>query len=179
MTQVDPRIVLRSPVPEDAEPLAQLARDAFDAAFAHLYKPEDLAAFHAEYKTTGKYRAAIANPAIRIQLAEVEGKLAAYCLLVLGEQFADHPDPKPRQPVMLSQLYCAGEATGMGLGATLMDWAIAEARDWQADAMTLSVYRENFGAQRFYQRYGFRRIADIDFWVGNHRDDEYLYELLL
>ena len=23
------------------------------------------------------------------------------------------------------------------------------------------------------------RIADIDFWVGNHRDDEYLYELRL
>lgn len=80
---------------------------------------------------------------------------------------------------MLSQLYCAGETTGMGLGATLMEWAISEARDWQADAMTLSVYSENYGAQRFYQRFGFRHVADIDFWVGDHRDDEYLYELRL
>jgi ribosomal protein S18 acetylase RimI-like enzyme len=179
MTQSDPRIVLRPPKPEDAERLAQLAREAFDAAFAHLYKPEDLAAFHAEYKTAGKYRKAIDDPATRIQLAEVDGQLAAYSLIVLGEQFADHPNPKPKRPVMLSQLYCAREATGMGLGATLMGWVLAEAREWQADAITLSVYSENYGAQRFYQRYGFRHVADIDFWVGNHRDDEYLYELLL
>ncbi len=179
MTQADRRVVLRPPRPEDAGPLARFARDAFDAAFGQLYNPQDLAAFFAQYKTAERYRAAIENPAVRIQLAEVDGKLAAYCLIVLGEQFADHPDPRPRRPVMLSQLYCAGEATGMGLGTALMDWAMAEARHWQADAITLSVYSENFGAQRFYQRYGFRRVADIDFWVGNHRDDEYLYELLL
>jgi ribosomal protein S18 acetylase RimI-like enzyme len=45
--------------------------------------------------------------------------------------------------------------------------------------MQLSVYSENLGAQRFYQRYGFEHVADIDFWVGNHRDDEFLYELKL
>jgi hypothetical protein len=67
--------------------------------------------------------------------------------------------------------------TGHGLGAALMDWAIAEARAWRADALQLSVFSENFGAQRFYQRYGFDHVADIDFWVGNHRDDEFLYEL--
>ena len=35
---------------------------------------------------------------------------------------------------------------------------------------------ENFGGQRFYQRYGFSKIADIGFWVGDQRDDEFLYE---
>lgn len=179
MTQADPRVVLRSPVQADAEALAALAREAFDGAFGHLYKPEDLAAFFANYKTVERYRTGIDNPDIRIQLAELDGKLAAYALVVRGERFPRHPEPQPQRPLMLSQLYCAQEATGMGLGAALMDWAIAEARAWQADAITLSVYSENFGAQRFYQRYGFRHVADIDFWVGNHRDDEYLYELCL
>ena len=45
--------------------------------------------------------------------------------------------------------------------------------------MLLSVYSENFGAQRFYQRYGFAKIADITFKVGDHYDPEYLYELKL
>ncbi len=179
MTRADPHVVLRPAVLEDAELLAALARDAFDHAFGHLYKPEDLAAFFAQYKTVEKYQAAIDNPDIRIQLAELDGKPAAYALLVRNERFAQHPAPQPQRPLMLSQLYCAGYATGMGLGAALMDWVMAEARDWRADAITLSVYSENFGAQRFYQRYGFRHVADIDFWVGNHRDDEYLYELLL
>ena len=83
------------------------------------------------------------------------------------------------RPVFLSQLYCAADMTGHGLGAALMDWAIDEARAWRADALQLSVFSENFGAQRFYQRYGFTKVADIDFWVGNHRDDEFLYELAL
>ena len=48
-----------------------------------------------------------------------------------------------------------------------------------AEALQLSVFSENFGAQRFYERYGFEHVADIDFWVGNHRDDEFLYELAL
>ncbi|MEC8178679.1 MAG: GNAT family N-acetyltransferase, partial [Pseudomonadota bacterium] len=65
------------------------------------------------------------------------------------------------------------------IGAALMDWAMAEARERGHDAVQLSVWSENFGAQRFYQRYGFAKIADIDFWVGNHRDDEFLYELRL
>ena len=57
-----------------------------------------------------------------------------------------------------------------------MDWALAEARALGCDAVQLSVFSENFGAQRFYARYGFGKIADIEFWVGNHCDHEYLFE---
>ena len=61
----------------------------------------------------------------------------------------------------------------------LIEWAIGEAQARGCDAVQLSVFSENFGAQRFYERYGFKKVADIDFWVGNHRDDEFLYELAL
>ena len=47
------------------------------------------------------------------------------------------------------------------------------------DAVLLSVYAENYGAQRFYQRYGFAKIADITFQVGEQLDAEFLYELKL
>ena len=60
-----------------------------------------------------------------------------------------------------------------------MAWALAAARQHGADAVQLSVWAENVRAQAFYARYGFRKIADIDFWVGNHRDDEFLLELRL
>ena len=57
--------------------------------------------------------------------------------------------------------------------------AVAAVESLGADAVQLSVFSENYGAQRFYQRYGFAHVADIDFWVGNHRDHEFLYELAL
>ncbi len=170
---------LRPATPEDAPALSRLATDAFVGAFGHLYRSEDLGAFLEENRTAEAYRRALADPAKRIQLAEADGALAAYALIVLGEHFEERPEPRPANPVFLSQLYCAPGKSGGGLGAALMDWAIAEARAANADAMQLSVFSENFGAQRFYRRYGFAHVANIDFWVGNQRDHEFLYELAL
>lgn len=170
---------LRPATPADAAALAEFARDAFNAAFAHLYRPEDLAAFIAEWRTPERYLGYITDPATRVQLAEVDGQLAAYCIVVRGVLLDDHPEPHPARPVFLNQLYCAGGMSGRGLGAALMDWAMAQAREWEADAVSLSVYSENFGAQRFYQRYGFAKVADTDFWVGQQRDAEFLFELRL
>ena len=172
-------MIQRPATPDDAPALSRLATDSFVAAFGHLYSKEDLQAFLDEYRSVERYRADIASPVKRVQLAEVDGRLAAYCLIVFGHHFEERPEPRPARPVFISQLYCLPEMTGQGLGAALMDWAIAEARGWGADALQLSVFSENVGAQRFYHRYGFRHVADIDFWVGNHRDDEFLYELAL
>lgn len=170
---------LRQATVADAEALSRLATESFVAAFGHLYRPEDLQAFLDEYRTPERYRADLASPTKRVQLAEVDGELAAYCLIVFGHHFEERPEPRPARPVFVSQLYCLPGMTGHGLGAALMDWAIAEAGAWGADALQLSVFSENFGAQRFYRRYGFDHVADIDFWVGTHRDDEFLYELAL
>jgi len=171
--------ILRAATPADAPALAELGRASFDAAFGHLYKPEDLAAFFAEYRTEAKFREHLADPPTMIRVAEVEGRLAAYCLIVRGHGFEERPEPRPARPVFISQLYCDPAMTGRGLGAALIEWAIAEARAWGGDAVQLSVFSGNAGAQRFYRRYGFAHVADIDFWVGNHRDHEFLYELAL
>ncbi|MXP40641.1 GNAT family N-acetyltransferase [Altererythrobacter soli] len=172
-------MVLRPALPQDAEALAALARESFEAAFGTLYKPDDLASFYETERSAERYRAHIADPATRIKVAEKQGALVAYALIVLGQGLEGRPEPRPEYPVYLSQLYCAPSATGQGLGAALLEWAIAEARTWGADAVQLSVYSENFGAQRFYRRYGFEHVADIDFWVGSQRDHEFLYELAL
>jgi diamine N-acetyltransferase len=167
---------LRLAVPADAERLSRLARDAFDAAFGDLYPPADLAHFHAHERSVEKYGRALVDSTIRVAVVEDGGELLAYALIVLGGHFPERPAPQPQRPVMLSQLYCAGSATGQGLGIALLDWCVAEATGWDADAIQLSVFSGNLGAQRFYRRHGFVHVADIHFWVGQTCDDEYLYE---
>ncbi|WP_126173890.1 GNAT family N-acetyltransferase [Altericroceibacterium xinjiangense] len=164
---------------EDAEALTRIGQDSFIGAFGHLYAPDDLDAFLSAHRSLARARDDIADPDVRICLAEhpQTGALAGYCLIRLGQQFDERPAPKPQRPVLLGQLYCLPGSTGAGIGAALLEWAIDQARAWGADAVQLSVYSENFGAQRFYRRYGFQHVADIDYWVGNHRDDEFLYEL--
>jgi ribosomal protein S18 acetylase RimI-like enzyme len=168
---------LRSAHAGDLQTLAALGRDSFTAAFGHLYRGEDLAAFLGEVHDEGVVAGRIADPGRRYALAEIDGTLAGYCQLVLRDGF--DPPSEAAFPVTLSQLYCAAGTTGKGVGGALMHWALAEARACGADEIRLSVWAENFGAQRFYARYGFKKIADIGFWVGSHRDDEFLYSLKL
>ena len=172
-------VTLGRATPADAAAIADLGTRSFIAKFGHLYKPEDLAAFLARYRTPECYREHLRDPGTRIQLAHEDGAPLGYGLIVLGKGFDERPLPHPARPVSLSQLYCDPAATGRGIGSALMDWALGEAREWGADALQLSVFSGNFGAQRFYARYGFRKVADISFWVGNHRDDEFLFELSL
>nr|WP_066773995.1 GNAT family N-acetyltransferase [Croceicoccus mobilis] len=169
---------MRFATPDDTAALADLSRDSFCAAFAHLYREEDLGAFLKSAYAPEAIAAQIADPKRLYRLAVGEdGTLLAYCKLVLESEYAEHSDA--RNPLGLGQLYTAPGMTGSGLGAALMEWALDEARERGCDAIQLSVWSENYGAQRFYQRYGFAKIADIDFWVGSHRDDEFLYELKL
>ena len=168
----------RAPIDADAPALAALGRESFTAAFAHLYAPEDLAAFLDAVHDDAAVARRIASPNRVYRLAEsADGTLAGYCQLVLRDSF--EPASAALRPVTLSQLYCTASATGCGLGGALMDWALAEARTRGADEMRLSVWAGNHGAQRFYARFGFVHIADIGFWVGQQRDDEFLYALKL
>jgi ribosomal protein S18 acetylase RimI-like enzyme len=168
---------LRLAGPADAPALAALASNAFVAAFGHLYSAEDLGTFLAQHRTPEVYRQDMANPGTRIALAEADGALAGYALVHWPSEFASKSDAS--RPMALHQLYCAPSATGRGIGAALMEWALDTARQQRRDAVQLSVFSENYGAQRFYARHGFAKIADIDFWVGNHRDHEFLFELRL
>lgn len=168
---------LRPARPDDAPALARLATDAFVAAFGHLYRAEDLAAFLAEHRTPQAYRGALADPGTRIVIAEVDGAPAAYAMIHWPSEFAAESDAS--RPLALHQLYCAPGRTGGGIGAALMEWALDAARERGCDAVQLSVWSENYAAQRFYDRYGFSKIADIGFMVGSHRDEEFLLELRL
>lgn len=170
-------MILRPATLEDVPGLARLGSESFCATFAHLYSPGDLAAFLEEVYSERSVAEEVAGDECIHRLAEADGELIGYCKMRVPSWYLEHSDA--RNPIALGQLYTAPERTGQGIGAALMDWAIAYAHDAGHDAIQLSVYAENHGAQRFYERYGFEKIADITFKVGDHYDPEFLFELRL
>lgn len=170
-------MILRPATLADAPALARLGAETFVAAFGHLYTPDDLTAFLTQVHSPGAVAEEIAGKACTHRLVEESGQLVAYCKLRYPSHYASLSEG--RDPIELGQLYALPGYTGRGIGAQLMNWALEQARAGNHDAVLLSVYSENFGAQRFYQRYGFRKIADITFEVGQHIDPEFLYELRL
>jgi GNAT superfamily N-acetyltransferase len=167
-------MILRPATLDDAPALANFGRASFVAAFGHLYRPADLATFAAETYAVEAVAAEIAGRECTHRLAEIDGSLVGYCKMRLPSKLADHSTA--RNPIELAQIYTDPARTGQGIGAALIDWALDVARAGGHDAIQLSVWSGNVGAHRFYARYGFAKIADIHFRVGEQLDEEYLFE---
>jgi diamine N-acetyltransferase len=169
--------LFRSATTADVPALSELGAVSFTDAFGDLYSDEDLNLFLEAAYSQEKIKAELAHPDRLYRIAEDGGRLVGYCKLGLDGGF-DH-DFGDRKVMDLKQLYLLGITTGQGLGSVFMNWAIAEAKARDYDVVALSVYSGNHGGQRFYERHGFKKIADTYFMVGNQRDDEYLFALEL
>lgn len=168
---------LRPATPADAAALADLGTRSFIEKFGHLYTPADLATFLEQSHSKAKVAKEIADPLMRVMLAERDGILLGFCKLVMECGWPEHA--RGSRAIELKQLYTEPAVTGQGIGARLMDWALDEARAFGADEVQLSVYSDNPGAQKFYTRYGFDKTADIHFMVGEQRDEEFLFARML
>jgi diamine N-acetyltransferase len=170
-------LILRAATPADIPALSRLGIDSFVATFGHMYSAKDLSDFLEEAHSHDALAGELADPARLYCLAEQDGALVGYCKLGLKCGFPDHA--RGQNVLELKQLYTAPDKTGMGIGKALMDWAMAEFAARGADEVQLSVWSGNHGAQKFYARYGFGKVADITFRVGEQLDDEFLFARLM
>lgn len=170
-------LILRDATSADIPAISHLATESFIAKFGHLYSAENLNAFLDENLSEDAIAAELANPARLYQLAEADGRLVGYCKIGLTCGFPEHA--RGQKVMELKQLYAASDATGMGIGKAMMDWAMNQFAAREADEAQLSVYAYNDGAHRFYHRYGFAKVADITFKVGDHIDPEFLFAKML
>jgi ribosomal protein S18 acetylase RimI-like enzyme len=166
-------IVYRTAQAEDAAPLAAMARASFTETFGHLYPPEDLATFLDATFGPGGLPAQIGDPRYTIRIA-LDGDRVAGFAKIGPNAFTDHA---PAEAIELYQLYVLQPWQGAGVAATLMEWAIGEARARGAPQLMLSVYVDNLRAQRFYTRYGLREVGRYAFPVGNTIDDDRIWRL--
>ena len=168
---------LRPATIDDAGAVARLATEAFVAKFGHLYRDQDLNVFLAQAMSERAFTADLQNPDRAIMLAERSGEPVAFAKVSYVCGFPEHA--RGQRPMELKQLYTAPTSTGGGLGTALMAWVLSDLTARGADEIQLSVYAENVDAHRFYQRFGFEKVADITFQVGEHIDHDFLLARLV
>lgn len=169
-------LAIERPDAHAAAALSAFAVDAFVATFGHIYTPENLALFLADWNTPDRLSAELADPGFAIALIRDARKIAGFAKL--GPIDFDLPDGHPADgAIELHQLYLAESAKGTGVADALMRWAIAEARARGHAILYLSVFTENPRAQAFYRRYGFVDIGRNPFRVGNHIDEDRIWRL--
>ncbi len=63
----------------------------------------------------------------------------------------------------------------MGLGTKLLEHLLKEARDKSLDTITLEVRHSNLAAQRFYERFSFKKIAIRPHYYSDTDEDAIVY----
>jgi diamine N-acetyltransferase len=170
-------IVIARPGDSDAAALSAFAEAAFIATFGHIYAPDDLALFLADWNTPTRLVAQFADPAWAIALVCSEaGKIAGFAKIGPID-FDLPPGHSADNAIELHQLYLTESAKGTGIADALMRWAIDEARVRGSAILYLSVFTENPRAQAFYRRYGFVDVGRNPFRVGNHIDEDRIWRL--
>jgi diamine N-acetyltransferase len=183
-----PAIALRRATPEDAAALATFAARTFRETYAPPAgpcDPDDVEAYVAEHFGPALQAAELADPDLRVLVAERGGAMAGYAVVrtesrpTEAAQFAAEPGEDAAAlaggaTAELARLYVDRPWHGSGVAATLLDAARAEAAAAGARALWFSVYQRNPRALAFYRKRGARPIARATFTMGNEVQHDWL-----
>eukprot|EP00658_Telonema_sp_P-2_P061545 TRINITY_DN50232_c0_g1_i1.p1 TRINITY_DN50232_c0_g1~~TRINITY_DN50232_c0_g1_i1.p1 ORF type:complete len:175 (+),score=23.38 TRINITY_DN50232_c0_g1_i1:98-622(+) len=165
-----PPYTLRRAVPSDAEVSCKISADTFVETFGHMYPPEDLAAYLADSYTMEKQLALINDPQCAMWLLIENSTGAAVGHALAGPCGLPHVEAVPEVDGEVRRLYVLKTHQNGGHGRTMMtaamEWLLASG----PRVLWLGVLSENLGAQRFYERYGFKKAGEYEFPVGKIRD---------
>jgi GNAT superfamily N-acetyltransferase len=164
---------LRRASPEDAPAVALVAGASFLEAFAGVLAGADILAHLARNSSAERFAAWALDPLSIVTLAEhPEGAApVGYTLLTAP----DLPIAGAPGDIELRRIYTLQLAHGTGLGAALMDRAIADARAADHRRLLLGVYAGNARARAFYARQGFAVAGTRQYRVGDTLHDDLIY----
>jgi ribosomal protein S18 acetylase RimI-like enzyme len=167
-----PQFSIRRCTPTDAPALAVLGAATFTETFGHLYPPEDLQTFLTGSHSIDAWTRSLADPMRAVWIVELANAgpiafvVAGACKLPVENREANAGE--------IQQLYVLSGHQNLRLGSRLMDLALKWLEEQGRTPLYIGVWSENFGAQRFYGRYGFTKIGEYGFPVGSTVDREFI-----
>jgi ribosomal protein S18 acetylase RimI-like enzyme len=164
--------IIRRATPDDAANLAALGAATFTETFGHLYPSEDLHTFLSESHSVNAWAHALANARRAVWIATlVDTTPVGFIVAGACKLPVENREPAAGE---IQQLYVLARHHNLRLGSRLMDigleWLAAQGRT----PVYVGVWSENFGAQRFYGRYGFHKVGEYGFPVGKTVDREFI-----
>jgi ribosomal protein S18 acetylase RimI-like enzyme len=170
--------VIRRAGMADAASLSALANRTFIETFVEdlgiPYPEADLGGFLAHANSLEAMERRIGDPAVGAWVAEAGGRLVGYA--IAGHADLDFQGVELGHG-MIYRLYVVRAQQGSGLARRMMDEVLAWLRTTYGPTPWLVVYSENLRAQRFYARYGFAKVGEYDYPVGDWTDREFVMRL--
>jgi ribosomal protein S18 acetylase RimI-like enzyme len=151
---------------KDAVTIANVAKLAFYQAFAEhpANSPDDMKAYTDKAFAVETISEDLKDKSVHYFVAELDGEIIGYAKI---KQDAKIDCVKANAPIEICRLYLLEEYTGKGFGAKLMQHCLGFAKKNGHDVVWLGVWEYNYRAQKFYQKFGFKRVGEHIFQLGN------------
>ncbi|MBK8610193.1 MAG: GNAT family N-acetyltransferase [Chitinophagaceae bacterium] len=172
------KINIRRVAPHDVSALSAIARQTFFDTFTGTCSEDDMQSFLNEYYSEAQLRSELMDADTFCFFAEVDAVPVAY--LQFREDYKNFPVEKKWKALELKRIYVLTAFQGLGIAQKLMDHILEFAKNEQYEMVWLGVWENNFRAQRFYEKYGFKNSGYThDFPIGNTpQTDVWLWKFL-
>jgi ribosomal protein S18 acetylase RimI-like enzyme len=172
MTNNTLQVIIRRATPEDGPTLAALGAATFTETFGHLYPPEDLHAFLAGSHSVDAWARTLADPQRAVWVATLTDATAIGFIVAGACKLP--VDNREQTAGEIQQLYVLARHRNLRLGSRLMDLGLEWLATQGRTPLYIGVWSENLGAHRFYGGYGFGKVGEYGFPVGNTVDREFI-----
>jgi len=164
-------VQIRGARPEDAVLLADLSRRTFYETFAEQNSKENMDKFLGVQMTDERVKGELLSTHSHFLLAEKGSQCLGYAML------KESPPPQglpSGASVEISRIYVVKNAVGQGVGESLMEACLAEARAKKCDWIWLGVWEHNQRAIAFYVKWGFEKFGSHSFLLGDDLQTDWL-----
>ncbi len=160
---------------EDLSILSTLAKETFVAAFGTQNTKEDMDAYVLDAFTLEKVKAELTNPYSIFYFVQEEQKIIGYLKLNIETAQSEPID----NGLEVERIYLLAAYQGKGIGQLMMDKVFEVAKNLNKMRLWLGVWGKNYGAVRFYERNGFKKFAEHDFYLGKDLQTDWLMDISL
>ena len=167
-----------APTPAHIPLLQRLMRTTFGDTFGHLYPPADLGHYLDTAYATAQLTSELADTRNFWRLIlDDDGEALAYLECVPAH--LPHPDCRTDHGEV-ERIYVLNSHQGRGLGKQLMQVAVDHLDErYGAAPQWLGVWSENRRAQALYRAFGFEKVGEYEFLVGETRDKDFIFRRTL
>lgn len=163
-------ISIREATKKDAALIADLSRQTFYETFAAQNTPADMEKFMREQFTRSALMDEVGAPGNTFLLAYVNDHPVGY--VRLREMVND----VNTDSLEIARLYAATAMMGKGVGKALMQACIDIAHAKKKKRLWLGVWEKNARAIWFYTAWGFEKVGEHDFVLGNDVQCDWIME---
>lgn len=163
-------IIVRPATVDDAALIADLSRETFWETFAPHNTAADMEKFMREQFTRETLIAEVGAPGSTFFIAWDGDEAIGYARVRESEDDAAH------NKMEIARIYAKTSAIGKGVGKKLMQTCMQFAQRQGKKYVWLGVWEKNDRAIQFYHAWGFEKVGEHDFRLGNDIQHDWIME---